>query len=269
VIQAQACVESVARAAWHPRLPELISISSMRIAILDDDESQVQLITYLLEKAGFTCHGFSQGRALLRRLRRESFDLLVLDWSVPDISGTEVLAWVRSHLPQRVPVLFVTGRTSENDIVAGLTAGADDYMIKPLRGSELVARVQALLRRAYPEAVRDQITFGPYRFETSRNEVHFSQPDGVRLALLTQKEFDLALMLFRNAGRPLSRSHIREVVWGRDIEIPSRTMDTHISRIRSKLELRPENGFRLVPVYSYGYRLDPVAELIRDTPPAG
>jgi DNA-binding response OmpR family regulator len=133
-------------------------------------------------------------------------------------------------------------------------------MIKPLRGSELVARVQALLRRAYPEAVRDQITFGAYRFETSRNEVHFETQQGPRVALLTQKEFDLAIMLFRNSGRPLSRSHIREVVWGRDIEIPSRTMDTHISRIRTKLEMRPEHGFRLVPVYSYGYRLDRVSE---------
>ena len=179
---------------------------------------------------------------------------------MPDISGTEVLAWVRSNVSQRVPVLFVTGRTSENDIVAGLAAGADDYMIKPLRSSELVARVQALLRRAYPEAVHDQITFGGYRFETSRNEVHFETEQGPRVALLTQKEFDLAIMLFRNSGRPLSRSHIREVVWGRDIEIPSRTMDTHISRIRTKLEMRPEHGFRLVPVYSYGYRLDRVTE---------
>lgn len=229
----------------------------MRIAILDDDDIQVQFISHLLEKAGFNCHGFLEGKALLRRLRRESFDLLILDWSVPDVSGTEVLAWVRAHLPQRIPVLFVTGRTSENDIVSGLSAGADDYMIKPLRGPELVARVQALLRRAYPEAVRDQIGFGPYRFETSRNEVHFTSAEGqARVALLTQKEFDLALMLFRNVGRPLSRSHIREAVWGRDIEIPSRTMDTHISRIRSKLELRPEMGYRLVPVYSYGYRLD-------------
>ena len=236
----------------------------MRIAILDDDESQVQVITYLLEKAGFTCHGFSQGKALLRQLRRESFDLLVLDWSVPDISGTEILSWVRTSLEQRVPVLFVTGRTSENDIVSGLAAGADDYMIKPLRGSELVARVQALLRRAYPEAIRDEISFGRYRFDISRNEVTFDLPAGHRVAVMTQKEFDLALLLFRNAGRPLSRSHIREVVWGRDIEIPSRTMDTHISRIRSKLELRPEHGFRVVPVYSYGYRLDQVADADAD-----
>ncbi len=241
----------------------------MRIAILDDDETQLELMTYLLGKAGFACHGFSEGTSLLRQLRRESFDLLVLDWAVPDISGTEVLAWVRSNLPQRVPVLFVTGRTSENDIVAGLAAGADDYMIKPLRGSELVARVQALLRRAYPEAVHDQITFGAYRFETTRNEVHFESATGTRVAVLTQKEFDLALMLFRNIGRPLSRSHIREVVWGRDIEIPSRTMDTHISRIRSKLELRPEAGFRLVPVYSYGYRLDQVRPSDAATPEEG
>lgn len=236
----------------------------MRIAILDDDELQLGLIRHLLEKSGFHCHAFASGRALMHELRRESFDLLVLDWHVPDVSGPEVLKWVREGLDQRpdqqaaqrIPVLFVTGRTSEDDIVAGLAAGADDYMIKPLRPSELVARVQALLRRAHPGKVRDQLEFEPYRFEPQQSEVSFTIAGTSRTVALTQKEFDLALLLFRNAGRPLSRSHIRETVWGSDVEIPSRTMDTHVSRIRTKLELGPEAGYRVMPVYSYGYRLD-------------
>ena len=236
----------------------------MRIAILDDDDLQLELIRHLLEKSGFHCHAFTEGRALMRELRRESFDLLVLDWHVPDVSGPEVLKWVRENSAQRIPVLFVTGRTSEDDIVAGLAAGADDYMIKPLRPSELIARVQALLRRAYPGAVRDQLFFDPYRFEPAQSIVSFTIAGKAHAVPLTQKEFDLALLLFRNAGRPLSRSHIREAVWGSDVDIPSRTMDTHVSRIRTKLELRPEIGYRVMPVYSYGYRLDRLEDAARE-----
>jgi DNA-binding response OmpR family regulator len=150
----------------------------------------------------------------------------------------------------------MTSRSGEDDIVTGLAAGADDYMIKPIRRGELVARVQALLRRAYPtQNAVEQIQFNQYVFEprTSRLTAAGEQIE------LTQKEFDLALLFFRNLGRPLSRAYILEAVWSRDVEIPSRTMDTHVSRVRSKLQLRPENGFRLAPVYSYGYRLEQVS----------
>jgi DNA-binding response OmpR family regulator len=118
-----------------------------------------------------------------------------------------------------------------------------------------VARVQALLRRAYPaQNATEQIQFGDYIFEvrTGRLTIKGNPVE------LTQKEFDLALLFFRNIGRPLSRAYILEAVWARDIEVPSRTMDTHVSRVRSKLQLRPEYGFRLAPVYSYGYRLEQI-----------
>jgi DNA-binding response OmpR family regulator len=160
-------------------------------------------------------------------------------------------------LPANLPVLFMTSRSGEDDIVAGLAAGADDYMIKPIRRGELVARVQALLRRAYPsQSPVEQIQFGDYIFESRACRLTIaSNPIDV-----TQKEFDLALLFFRNLGRPLSRAYILEAVWSRDVEIPSRTMDTHVSRVRSKLQLRPEHGFRLAPVYSYGYRLEQITE---------
>ena len=173
------------------------------------------------------------------------------------LEGADVLRWVREKLPAVLPVLFMTSRSGEDDIVAGLAAGADDYMIKPIRRGELVARVQALLRRAYPsQTAIEQIQFSQYIFEPRTGRLTV---DG-EPAELTQKEFDLALLLFRNLGRPLSRAYILEAVWLRDIEIPSRTMDTHISRVRTKLKLRPENGFRLAPVYSYGYRLEQLSD---------
>lgn len=179
--------------------------------------------------------------------------MLVLDWQVPDLSGPEVLHWVRDKLPKTIPVLFITSRSGEDDIVEGLAAGADDYMIKPIRRSELVARVQALLRRAYPiQNSSEQIVFNDYLFETRSGRLTLAG----KPIEITQKEFDLALLFFRNMGRPLSRAYILEAVWSRDVDIPSRTMDTHVSRVRSKLQLRPENGYRLAPVYSYGYRLE-------------
>ncbi|MGN6387963.1 MAG: response regulator transcription factor [Burkholderiaceae bacterium] len=225
----------------------------MRIAVLDDDRSQTDLVCQVLGSAGHLCHAFQSGKEMLAQVRRESYDMLVIDWQVPDLDGTEIVRWAREKLPPNLPVLFMTSRSGEDDIVEGLAAGADDYMIKPIRRGELVARVQALLRRAYPnQNAAEQIAFGNYVFDARTNRLTIdSQP-----VELTQKEFDLALLFFRNLGRPLSRAYILEAVWSRDIDIPSRTMDTHVSRVRSKLQLRPENGFRLAPVYSYGYRLE-------------
>lgn len=229
----------------------------MRIAVLDDDRTQTDLVCQVLAAAGHSCHPFQSGKEILVQLRRDNFDMLIIDWQVPDLSGADVLRWVREKLPAVLPVLFMTSRSGEDDIVAGLAAGADDYMIKPIRRGELVARVQALLRRAYPsQTAIEQIQFSQYIFEPRTGRLTV----GGESAELTQKEFDLALLLFRNLGRPLSRAYILEAVWLRDIEIPSRTMDTHISRVRTKLKLRPENGFRLAPVYSYGYRLEQLAE---------
>jgi len=225
----------------------------MRIAVFDDDRSQIELVCQVLTTAGHICHPFENSKDILVQLRKESYDMLVIHWQTPNASGTEVLNWARERLPANLPVLLVTGQSGEDDIIAGLAAGADDYMIKPIRRGELVARTQALLRRAYPaQHATEQIQFGDYVFETRTGRLTMKG----QTVELTQKEFDLALLLFRNIGRPLSRAYILEAVWARDIEVPSRTMDTHVSRVRSKLQLRPENGFRLAPVYSYGYRLE-------------
>ena len=121
----------------------------MRVAALDDELDQLELIRQTLATMGHDCHGFTNSKAFLRALRRETFDLLILDWYVPDISGLEVLRWARDNLSEQVPVLFVTNRNTEADVIEGLNAGADDFMIKPMRTGELTARVKAMLRRAY------------------------------------------------------------------------------------------------------------------------
>ena len=225
----------------------------MRIAVLDNDRNQTELVCQVLSAAGHGCQPFSSGRELMSQVRRDSFDMLIIHWQLPEDGGAEVVRWVRDRFPSTFPIMFIAGRSNEDDIVAGITAGADDYMIKPIRRGELVARAQALLRQAYPtQNAVEQIQFGAYVFQSRTGRVTMKgKPIDV-----TQKEFDLALLFFRNLGRPLSRAYILEAVWARDIQIPSRTMDTHVSRVRSKLQLRPEHGFRLAPVYSYGYRLE-------------
>jgi DNA-binding response OmpR family regulator len=228
----------------------------MRIAVLADDRNQTGLVCQVLIAAGHTCHPFLSGKDMLNQLRHDIFDMLIIDWQVSDSSGAEVLRWAREKLPAILPVLFMTSRSGEDDIVAGLAAGANDYMIKPIRRGELVARVQALLRRAYPsQNPIEQIQFGNYVFEARSGRLTVNGS----VIEVTQKEFDLALLFFRNLGKPLSRAYILEAVWAHDVEIPSRTMDTHVSRVRNKLQLRPENGFRLTPVYSYGYRLEQIS----------
>lgn len=232
----------------------------MRIAIVDDDADQLDLTSLTLQADGHDCHVFPDGESLMRAVRRETFDLLVLDWQLPGMDGIEIVQWLRANMQVRVPILMLTNRSDERDIVEGLSSGADDFMIKPMRIAELRARVRALLRRAYPDPAETELAWVPYRFDPKVCEVRV---DG-RVVAMTQKEFDLALFLFRNSGRLVSRQHLLESVWmtnnPRDTDLMSRSLDTHISRVRSLLALRAEHGYRLSAVYGQGYRLEKLNE---------
>ena len=225
----------------------------MRIAILEDDPAQLELLRCWLTEADHECHGYASGSSFRDALRRETFDLLIVDWNLPDTSGPEVLAWVRETLDWNIPVLFTTSRDREEDIVHALDRGADDYMIKPIKRAETMARITALLRRALPDNADDQsYSCPPFEFDLRNERVTVSdQP-----VTLTHKEFQLALLMFRNTGRLLSRGYILENVWGVRSDISTRTVDTHVSRIRNKLGIRPDRGWRLNAVYHHGYRLE-------------
>jgi len=226
----------------------------MRIALLEDDQDQAQLISAWLESAGHGCSVFNDGQEFIKGLGRDSFDCVVLDWMLPGMSGIDVLKWLRTQYEWPIPVLFVTQREEESDIVAALEAGADDYMAKPVREMELVARLGALRRRsmALEEADEPVIEVEPYRIDRTNRQVYL----GTEEVKLTRKEYELVVFFFRNMGRILSRSHILESVWGTSPDLNTRTVDTHVSRIRSKLSMSPEAGWRLSSIYQHGYRLE-------------
>ena len=224
----------------------------MRIAILEDDPALADQMSRALEGLDHSIQSFRTGAALVTALKRDTFDLLVLDWNVPDMSGIDVLEWAREHIEGVLPVLFVTSRADETDIVRALNLGADDYVVKPIKVAELQARVGALLRRSFPAKVAEIQDFGRIRFDLQGQRA-FVEGEEV---ILTNKEFSLALLLFQNLDRPLSRAYLLDKVWGVSADLQTRTLDAHVSRIRSKLRLRPEAGYRLATVYSYGYRLE-------------
>ena len=229
----------------------------MRIAALDDDPLQLEFIGQALQAQDHSCHAFTTGTALMDALRHEptAFDLLIVDWELPDISGPEVVRWARQQLGAPLPILFITHRQEERDIVQGLECGADDFMAKPVGRNELNARVSSLLRRAYPHYGGDKaLEFGPYRFLPDTRGLEIN---GLPVEL-RHREYELALYLFQNQGHLLTREHLCETIWGQVPDMNSRTLDTHISRVRSQLDLRPANGYLITSVYGMGYRFESV-----------
>lgn len=237
----------------------------MNIALVEDDPIQSNLLSNWLESAGYHCNCFRSGEDFTASLDHEQHHLLLLDWELPDFSGLEILKWLRKKVGHPLPVMFITLRDEETDIVQALKAGADDYLIKPLRQHELLARIEALSRRcAFYHPTGGTRQFGPFSIDQSSRQL---RRNGKAIEL-TQKEFALAAHLLGNIGKLLSRNELLQEVWGHASSINTRTVDTHISRIRKKLELVPEQGWNLSAVYQYGYRLDQLDTRHPDEPEA-
>ena len=225
----------------------------MRILFLEDDPLQLELASRWLQQAGHAVVGVGRGEEAVRSLERDSFDIAILDWMVPGLSGEEVLRSLRSR-NERLPVLFATSRDEEHEVAAILRLGADDYAVKPLRRLEFVARVEALGRRAglLDRGEARAIEVGPYVVDP---QARTSCRAG-RAVKLTPRMLDVALLLFRRRGELVSRAHLYEQVWGHREPLDSRSLDTHVSRLRAALELDGRHGVRLAPVYHHGYRLE-------------
>jgi len=166
-----------------------------------------------------------------------------------------VVGWIRSSANNKLPVIFLTARGTEEDLVRGLASGGDDYVVKPAKKRELLARVSALLRRHGADGhANGNIDLPPYRIDSQRRRISIDGRD----IELTQREFDLASFLFRRQGRIVGRDALLENVWNLSSAVSTRTVDTHVSRLRKKLDLNGEHGWRLAAIYQHGYRLEQV-----------
>jgi DNA-binding response OmpR family regulator len=225
----------------------------MRLAILSGDAELKQFTSSTLDSEGSVCHHFATGNALLSALRRETFDLLVLDHALPDMTGVRVLNTIRAVISTQIPVIYVTSMRGERDEISALNAGADACLNRPLDAAVLRARASSVLRRA--RAVRlihfdetdNAFEFDPVACSVLRN--------GTAIRL-TVRQFRLALLFYQHIGTTLSREHILDLIWKGEPDVNMRTVDTQISRLRAKLRLAPDNGYQLTSVHGCGYRLD-------------
>jgi DNA-binding response OmpR family regulator/HPt (histidine-containing phosphotransfer) domain-containing protein len=234
----------------------------MHIGILEDDLQQQEIYQLWLGNARHTCACFVSVKDFVAALQQDRFDLLLIDWMLPESSGEAALKWVRAHLGWEIPVIFVTARDQEADLVAALKEGADDYLVKPPRRMELLARIEALTRRLKAPLV---LKFGVYEADPQNHSI-IVRGEGVKL---TQKEYELAAYLFQHPGKLLSRVHLLEQLWGLNAEVDTRTVDTHVSRLRKKLAIGPDNGWQIVPVHGWGYRMEKVGAGEMECPKAG
>lgn len=225
----------------------------MHIGILEDEPVLAGHVLQVLQTQGHTGTIFPTAKAFIAGLKRHTFDLFVFDWKLPDQDGLSVLKYLRGGtFQQDVPVIFLTGMHDEQAVVAALEAGAEDYCIKPVRPAEFLARVSALQRRIYPARPQSgPQTYLGYTFDAVERRITW---DGGE-AQFSGKEFELARFLFENSDRSLSRDRLMQEVWGREDDPFSRTLDVHISRIRSRLSLGGQSRLRLRSIHGFGYQL--------------
>ncbi|OHV08725.1 response regulator transcription factor [Kushneria phosphatilytica] len=224
----------------------------MYIGILEDDSDQQAFIVQCLKPAGHVAVAFERASELRRVMTQKAFELLILDWRLPDACGMDVMTQLRRHDGWRGPILFITASDDEEATVQALERGADDFLAKPLRPRELVARVNALGRRAGHSLEHVPERLGVHDWSGGPGDFRLEG----RVITLTEREYRLAVLFMTHPGELLSRAHLLEVVWGISAQISTRTVDTHVSRVRRKLELDGRHGPRLRSIYQYGYRLE-------------
>jgi two-component system response regulator RegX3 len=227
------------------------------VLIVEDEDSFVEALVLGLKREGFLVHVAKDGITALALFDAVRPDLVLLDVMLPRLSGVDVCREIRSR--SRTPIIMVTAKSSEIDTVVGLEVGADDYVTKPYRLRELVARMRAVLRRVPRQddaaASAAVIEVGDVRLDPERHEVTI-RGEEVALPL---KEFDLLEILLDNAGRVLTRDVLIDRVWGSNYVGDTKTLDVHIKRLRSKLEHDPSNPERIVTIRGLGYRYEKAA----------
>ena len=225
----------------------------MRILIVEDEPSLSEPLAFLLGREGYETAIAADGISALAEFDRTGADLVLLDLMLPGIAGTEVCREIRTR--SQVPIIMLTAKDSEVDVVVGLELGADDYVTKPYSTRELLARIRAVMRRRV-ETDEDDIAIlesGDVRMDVDRHTVTVRGVD----TAMPLKEYELLEVLLRNSGRVLTRGQLIDRVWGSDYFGDTKTLDVHIKRIRSKIEKKPSDPRMLLTVRGLGYRFEP------------
>lgn len=225
----------------------------MRLAVVEDDRALCAHLAGTIRSAGHNCTEFHSGDALQRSLRRESYDLVVIDERLADMPSADLIHWMRGSAPSSPSVIMLTRQECRGNHASAQNP-ADDCLHTPDKVDSINEHVDAVLRKrfAHVDTAGSSEVYGARAFDLIAHSVTINGT----VVPATAKEFALALLFFRNLGRPLSRAHLMEAVWGRLLDQGSRTLDAHISQIRSHLGLVPENGLRLGAIYGFGYKLE-------------
>ena len=224
-----------------------------KILIIEDEQSFSDAITFLLKKEGFDVSVANNGQTGIDTFNKVGADLILLDLMLPGLSGTEVCRQIR--LKSAVPIIMLTARDTEIDKVVGLELGADDYVTKPYSSRELIARINAVLRRSTSlntEEERGVIAIGPIKLDIDR---HIMTLNNLPISL-PLKEFELLEFLMRNSGRVLTRAQLIDRVWGSDYFGDTKTLDVHVKRLREKIEKDPANPVFIQTVRGLGYKFE-------------
>lgn len=238
----------------------------MRIGLLEDDTDLVDIMSLWVEMGGDDISAYTTGKSFREGVPSEKFDVMVLDWNLPDTNGLDELDWLRGDLGSNTPVIFITGRDDEKSIVEALEHGADDYMVKPVYKEVAMARIKALHLRNKRRATESgetskadeahlepQVTeeYSPYMIDHSRRKISVN---GVGKTL-DDKEFEVAAYLFLNESRMVSHDDLYKDIWGKRPGFNASSVDTYISSIKEKLSIDESNGWKLNSIYQCGYRL--------------
>src|SRR6188768_2951660 len=222
-----------------------------RILIVEDEKSLSEPLAFLLGREGYETTIVDDGPSAIAEFDRSGTDLVLLDLMLPGIPGTEVCREIRTR--SQVPIIMLTAKDSEVDVVVGLELGADDYVTKPYSTRELLARMRAVLRRkTEPETENDTVLeAGDVRMDVERHTVTVAGKE----TAMPLKEFELLELLLRNAGRVLTRGQLIDRIWGSDYVGDTKTLDVHVKRVRAKIETDPGNPTLLLTVRGLGYKL--------------
>ena len=225
----------------------------IKVLVIEDEESFREALDFILTKEGFTVALAATGPDGVVAFEKENPDIILLDLMLPGMSGTEVCKTIRAK--SQVPIIMLTAKDAEVDKVVGLEVGADDYVTKPFSTPELIARIRAVLRRGNTEQIQsdeDVIEHGSIKLDISRHNV---QVNGTAVAM-PLKEFELLAYLMENAGRVLTRGQLMDRSWGSDYVGDGKTLDVHVKRLRSKVEVDPANPKLLHTVRGLGYKFE-------------